>query len=113
MSGDCRPWSASTEIDVAGVAWMIAGSLSVGCSFVYARKFVSPLKLPAAALTTYQIGIAMVLLFLVTPLAGIDAVFSDTRAWTGLVLGLGLCGTGTRMVPASSSQQGSNARRLW
>jgi drug/metabolite transporter (DMT)-like permease len=89
-----RPWSSSGEMDVAGVAYMIAGSLSVGCSFVYARKFISPLKLPAAALTTYQIGLAMVLLFMVTSLDGIDAVFADTRAWTGLVFGLGLCGTG-------------------
>ncbi len=93
-----RPWSAAREIDLAGVAWMIAGSLSVGCSFVYARKFVSPLKLPASALTTYQIGLAMFLLFLVTPLSGIENVFQDTRAWSGLVLGLGLCGTGLAYV---------------
>jgi drug/metabolite transporter (DMT)-like permease len=31
---------------------------------------------------------------MVTSLDGIDAVFRDTRAWIGLVLGLGLCGTG-------------------
>ena len=89
-----RPWAGPGEIDVAGVAYMIAGSLSLGCSFVYARSFISPLKLPAAALTTYQIGLAMIFLFMVTSLDGIDAVFSDTRAWTGLVFGLGLCGTG-------------------
>ena len=39
------------EIDIAGVAYMLAGSMSVGCSFVYARKFITRLKLPAAALT--------------------------------------------------------------
>ena len=89
-----RPWSISDGIDVAGVAYMIAGSLSVGCSFVYARRFISPLNLSAAALVTYQIGIAMILLFVATPLDGIDAIFRDTRAWIGLVLGLGLCGTG-------------------
>ncbi len=77
---------------------MIAGTFSVGCSFVYARKFVSPLKLPAAALTTYQIGIAMLLLFLVIPVEGIGAVFADDRAWIGLVIGLGLCGTGLAYV---------------
>jgi drug/metabolite transporter (DMT)-like permease len=89
-----RPWAGSGEMDMAGVAYMIAGSLSVGCSFVYARRFISPLNLPAAALTTYQIGLAMVFLFMVTSLDGIDAVFGSTRAWTGLVFGLGLCGTG-------------------
>jgi drug/metabolite transporter (DMT)-like permease len=89
-----RPWSGAGEIDIAGVAYMIAGSLSLGCSFVYARRFITPLKLPAAALTSYQIGLAIVILSVVTSLDGIDAVFGDTRAWIGLVFGLGLCGTG-------------------
>jgi drug/metabolite transporter (DMT)-like permease len=93
-----RPWSSKGAIDVAGVSWMIAGSLSVGCSFVYARRFISPLKLPAAALATYQIGLAMVFLFLITSLHGIGAVFRNTRAWTGLIFGLGLCGTGLAYV---------------
>jgi len=89
-----RPWSGSGVIDITGVVCMIAGSLSVGLSFVYARKFISPLKLPAAALTTYQIGLAIVILSTVTSFEGIGAVFTDTRAWVGLVFGLGLCGTG-------------------
>jgi drug/metabolite transporter (DMT)-like permease len=55
-----RPWSGSRDVDMIGVAYMIAGSLSVGCSFVYARRFISPLKLDAAALTAYQIGLAIV-----------------------------------------------------
>ena len=93
-----RPWSSMDEIDIVGVAYMLAGSMSVGCSFVYARKFISPLKMPAAALTTYQIGLAMISLFLVTSLNGIGAVFADTRAWTGLIFGLGLCGTGLAYV---------------
>lgn len=89
-----RPWGTSVNINIAGVIYMLLGSLSVGCSFVYARKFISPLKLPAAALTTYQIGLAMLLLLIVTPFTGMGAVFHDTRAWIGLVVGLGLCGTG-------------------
>lgn len=93
-----RPWSTSGAIDTRGVVYMIVGSLSVGCSFVYARKFITPLKLPAIALTTYQIGLAMIFLVLVTSLHGIGAVFHDTRAWTGLIFGLGLCGTGLAYV---------------
>ena len=89
-----RPWSGSGEIDVAGVAYMIAGSISVGCLFVYARRFINPLGVRAAALTTYQIGLAMVFLSMVTSFDGIDAVFRGSRAWLGLVFGLGLCGTG-------------------
>ncbi|MEK1932198.1 MAG: DMT family transporter [Pararhizobium sp.] len=92
-----RPWTA-TAFDVHGVLYMIAGSLSVGCSFVYAKKFIIPLRLPTAALTTYQIGIAAVLLALVTDLTGLAVVFEDNRAWMGLVFGLGLCGTGLAYV---------------
>ncbi len=93
-----RPWSSSGAIDPVGVACMMIGSVSVGCSFVYARRFITPLKLPAVALTTYQIGLAMIFLFLATRLNGIGAVFADTRAWTGLIFGLGLCGTGIAYV---------------
>jgi drug/metabolite transporter (DMT)-like permease len=73
---------------------MVAGSFSVGCSFVYARKFISPLRLSPLALTTYQIGFALVVLLATAELHGIGAVFGDTRAALGLVVGLGLCGTG-------------------
>ena len=90
-----RPWNAGLGgVDPAGVAWMIAGSFSVGASFVYAKKFISPLGLPPLALTTYQIGIALLLLLATTDLAGVGALFADTRASISLVLGLGLCGTG-------------------
>ena len=40
----------------------------------------------------------MIFLFLVTSLHGIGVVFNDTRAWIGLVVGLGLCGTGLAYV---------------
>lgn len=89
-----RPWSAVDHVSLEGIAYMMAGSFSIGCSFVYARKFISPLRLPASALTTYQLGFAVVFLAMGARLDGIDAVFSDTRAWIGLVFGLGICGTG-------------------
>ena len=89
-----RPWSGSGQVSILGVLWMIVGSLSVGCSFVYARKFISPLGLSPLALTTYQIGLALVLLLATAGRHGIMEVFADRRATVGLVLGLGLCGTG-------------------
>jgi drug/metabolite transporter (DMT)-like permease len=46
------------------------------------------------ALTTDQIGFALVILLATADLHGIGAVFGDTRAALGLVVGLGLCGTG-------------------
>jgi drug/metabolite transporter (DMT)-like permease len=96
-----RPWSGGTgQVDTAGVFWMVAGSLSVGCSFVYARKFVGPLGLSPLALTTYQIGLALIVLLVTTDLDGITLVLADRRATLGLALGLGLCGTGS---PTSST----------
>lgn len=90
-----RPWNQNLgAVDPVGVLWMVAGSFSVGASFVYARKFVSPLGLSPIALPTYQIGIALALLLAATDHGGIGAVFADTRASLGLMLGLGLCGTG-------------------
>ena len=69
-----RPWSSVGAISGLGVMYMVAGSMSVGCSFVYARRFISPLKLPAVALATYQIGLAMVL-----PLAGDQFPWDPSR----------------------------------
>lgn len=89
-----RPWTGSGDISTVGVLWMIGGSLSVGCSFVYARKFISPLGLSPLALTTYQIGLALILLLATVDRQGIMAVFADRGAALGLILGLGLCGTG-------------------
>ena len=46
-----RPWDGNAgPVSAAGVLWMIAGSLSVGCSFVCARKFITPLGLSPLAL---------------------------------------------------------------
>jgi len=80
--------------NLTGVLYMVGGSLSVGASFVYARKFISPLRIPAAALTTYQLGYAMVMLSLFTDYDGMANVWTDMHASLGLVIGLGLLGTG-------------------
>lgn len=93
-----RPWTdtgtSAGETNVVGVLYMLAGSLSLGVSFVYARRFISPLGLSSVALATYQMGIAVLILACVTNLNGIGAVFGDTRAALGLIVGLGLTGTG-------------------
>lgn len=82
----------STNLE--GVLYLAAGSLSVGASFVYAKKFITPLHIPAAALTTYQLGIGLALLALVTDYHGIGNIWTDLHASIGLIVGLGLLGTG-------------------
>jgi hypothetical protein len=73
---------------------MLGGSLSVGCSFVYARRFLVTKEISPLALTTYQIGMALVVTWLFTDLNGIGQIQQDGLALTGLVVGLGLTGTG-------------------
>jgi drug/metabolite transporter (DMT)-like permease len=80
--------------NLEGVLYLLAGSLSVGASFVYAKKFIIPLGIPPAALTTYQLGIGLVLLTLITDHRGMGNIWTDLHASLGLVIGLGLLGTG-------------------
>ncbi|HIF7992340.1 TPA: DMT family transporter [Morganella morganii] len=90
-----KPWQVSGEsISLAGVGYMILGSLSVGISFVYAKKFLADKQIAPLALSTYQIGLALVILACITPFTGITAIAQDSTASLGLIIGLGLLGTG-------------------
>jgi drug/metabolite transporter (DMT)-like permease len=82
----------STNLE--GLFYIVAGSVSGGASYVYARKYISPLKILPSALTTYQLGLALLLLSVVTDYNGIGKIWTDTHASLGLVVGLGLLGTG-------------------
>src|SRR5262249_32950681 len=94
-----RPWSAGADrLDLAGISYMVLGSLSLGSSFVYARRFMAKVELPPLALSTDQGGFGLVLLAAVTPLKGIGNIQQSATALVGLVLGLGLTGTGIAYV---------------
>ncbi len=90
--------SEAGEFLLEGVLWMILGSFSLGVSFVYARKFVTPLKLSPAALTTYQLGFASLILLIVTDKSGLESLVTDTKSMLVLVGGLGVIGTGLAYV---------------
>lgn len=66
----------------------------LGPTFVYAKRFLSGLAIPAAALTTYQMAFALLSLLLVVDRHGITDITDDHRASVALVLGLGLFGAG-------------------
>lgn len=90
-----RPFGADlAATNIEGVVFNVIGSLSVGASFVYAKRYVIPLDVPIPALITYQLGLSLVILLLVTDLSGIGAIWSDPYAATSLTLGLGVLGTG-------------------
>jgi len=94
-----RPWNAGdTQLNLWGVSYMGLGSLSIGASFVYARRFMAHLDLSPLALCTYQMGFALCILAAVTPLSGLSHVQQSATALIGLVLGLGLTGTGIAYV---------------
>lgn len=59
---------------------------------------MSPLNLSALALSTYQIGFALLSISIVTDFTGMARIALDTRAVVGLVLGLGLVGTGVAYI---------------
>jgi len=80
--------------NMEGVFYMVAGSLSVGASFVYARRYIVPLRIPAAALTTYQLGLGLLILALITDYHDISMITQSLYTTAGLVIGLGLLGTG-------------------
>ncbi|WP_375136997.1 DMT family transporter [Arcobacter sp. CECT 8986] len=90
-----KPYDANLlEANLEGIISIILGSLILGMSFVYAKKFITPLKIHFAALTTYQLGFALILLVFITDYNGITSVVSDTHVFLGLIIGLGLLGTG-------------------
>jgi len=91
-----RPWEgADNPINLAGVFWMLTGAIVLGLSYVYVRRFLSPANLPPLALSTWQIGLALLLLLLLTDFTGIGQILEDWRAAVGVVIGLGVLGTGT------------------
>ena len=86
------------ETNIEGALYMAMGSFSVGVSFVYAKKFILPLKIPSSALTVYQLGFALLLLSIFTKFDGLDAILDSTHVVVGTVLGLGILGTGLAYV---------------
>ena len=90
-----RPFGADiSHVNLEGVGYTLVGSFSIGASFVYVKKYVLPLNIPASALITYQLGLGIIILLLVTDLQGIGKVWNDAYVAAGLIIGLGIFGTG-------------------
>jgi drug/metabolite transporter (DMT)-like permease len=90
-----RPWdSGSGAISTAGVLWLLASASVLGLSYIYVRLFLSPANLPPLALATWQMGLALLILSFCTDFTGMDRLLQDWRATAGVVVGLGVMGTG-------------------
>lgn len=86
--------SEVSSTNLEGVFYMAIGSLSLGFSFVYAKKYLTHLEIKPAALTTYQLGTGLLILLFITDFSGISNIHSDIHASIGMIVGLGLLGTG-------------------
>ena len=94
-----RPFGADiSATNITGVFYTLVGSFSVGTSFVYVKKYVLPLNIPASALITYQLGISILILLLITDLNNISSIWSDGYVAMGLIVGLGVLGTGVAYI---------------
>lgn len=90
-----KPFDAGiTDTTWKGIVYMAIGSLSLGASFIYAKKYISPLKINGIALVSYQLVGATTILAILTPFNGITNILSNLEATLGLVIGLSLLGTG-------------------
>lgn len=90
-----QPWEGTDRtIDLAGVFWMLSATTILGVSYVYVRRFLSPHNLPPLALATWQTGLALVVLLLVVDRTGTSNIQQDWHAAAGVVIGLGVLGTG-------------------
>ncbi|MDP4553404.1 DMT family transporter [Alkalihalobacillus macyae] len=90
-----KPWvNGEASLNLSGVLYMTIGSLSVGISFVYAKRFLSHINISPAALTSYQMILALVIVGLFGDLKGIGDIQTDLGALLGVIIGLGIVGTG-------------------
>jgi len=93
-----RLLEASSRDALHGTWLMLLGSAGYASGMVYARRFVTPLKLSPLALAGYQTAGAAALLTLITPLRGVEALGHAPRALAAVALGLGLVGTGIAFI---------------
>jgi drug/metabolite transporter (DMT)-like permease len=90
-----RPWDGvNGVIDLVGVCWLLASSMTLGLSYIYVRRYLSTANLSPLALATWQMGLALVILYFLTDFTGVDQVLQVWRATAGVIVGLGILGTG-------------------
>ena len=68
-------------------------AFGIGASFVYVKKYMLPLDIPASALITYQLGLGIIILLIAIDTSQISRISENTSAALGLIVGLGIIGT--------------------
>lgn len=86
------------QSSLIGVAATLAGAMSYALALVYAKRFVVPLGMGAVRLACYQMILAFILMAPFAAPGHWSALTANPAALAGLVLGLGLLGTGVAFV---------------
>ena len=94
-----RPFeSGISDSNLNGIIFTLLGSLSVGASFVYVKKYILPLNIDPTAIVTYQLGLAILSLRPITELNNLTVVLSSFYVSLALIVGLGILGTGIAFI---------------
>lgn len=99
------PWTAHASAPAAPGAvptWLgelgcLAATLSYGVAFVYLRKFVSPLGLPAVPVATIQVSLGAVVMLALSPILAATPSHPSAAA-IAAVVALGVASTGLAYV---------------
>ena len=91
------PWALGGSGSVSGQLACLAATASYGVAFVYLRRFVTPLQLPAASVALYQVGMGAVVIDAGVLLADRHHATASPRVVLAM-LALGAFGTGLAYV---------------
>jgi drug/metabolite transporter (DMT)-like permease len=90
--------SAAFSGEAKGAVFMLLGSVGYATAMVYARMFITPLKMGALQLAAYQTFFGSLILTVTTSTQGIAVLWDHPDIILALVLGLGFLGTGCAFV---------------
>ena len=86
--------SGSLGGELYGVGYMFLAVLSFALVVIYSKRVLAPLNLTAIQTACYPTLIASLIMTCITPIEGLDALFSNPEVFFAAVVGLGFLGTG-------------------
>ncbi len=91
------PWRDFGSGSLLAQAACLGATACYGVAFVYLRRYVAPLRLPAIAVATIQVSVATVVMLALTPALATSPVHLSVRV-VASILALGVVGTGLAYV---------------
>ncbi|MGV9245498.1 DMT family transporter [Streptomyces sp. NPDC003710] len=91
------PWRGLGAGEGAAQAACLLATFSYGLAFVYIRRFISPLGIPALSVAAIQVGVGAATMLLISPFAATSPVHLSWPAVCSVAV-LGVAGTGLAYV---------------